>query len=72
VDPDRYGTRPRWQTLALGLPPAVLLFAIGAWWTLLSWGVIGDQKSQAFSIVGPIFAGFGIALGWVVLSRGRR
>jgi len=71
MDHDRYGARPRWQRLLLGLPPALILLAIGVYWTLLSWGVIGDTTSQTFAIIGPIFAGFGVALGWVVLQRGR-
>lgn len=69
MDQDRYGARPRRQKLLLGLPPAVLLLVVGGYWTLLSWGVIGDTKSETFSIIGPIIAGFGVALGWVVLQR---
>ncbi|GAA1547220.1 hypothetical protein [Nocardioides humi] len=69
MDQDRYGARPRWQRLLLGLPPAALLVVLGGYWTLLSWGVIGDERSETFAIIGPIFAGFGVALGWVVLQR---
>ncbi|MDQ6527302.1 hypothetical protein RB608_27050 [Nocardioides sp. LHD-245] len=69
MDQDRYGARPRWQKLLFGLPPAILLLLVGGYWTLLSWGVIGDTKSETFSVIGPIIAGFGVALGWVVLQR---
>lgn len=72
MDDTRYGKTPRWQILALGLPPAVLLVALGIYWTLVAWGVVGDgEKSEAFSVIGPLVAGFGVALGFVVL-RPRR
>ena len=71
MDESRYGRTPRWRVLALGLPPAVLLIALGVFWTLAAWGVIGDQESEAFSVIGPLFAGFGVALAYVVL-RPRR
>ena len=69
MDQDRYGARPRWHRLALGLPWAVALLVIGGYWTLVSWGVIGDTTSETFAIIGPLVAGFGVALGWVVLQR---
>lgn len=69
MDQDRYGARSRRQRMILGLPPAIVLIAVGVYWTLLSWGVIGDTTSQTFSIIGPLLAGFGVALGWVVLQR---
>ncbi|WP_408896580.1 hypothetical protein ACJ5H2_16810 [Nocardioides sp. R1-1] len=69
MDQDRYGARSRRQRMILGLPPALVMVAVGVYWTLLSWGVIGDATSQTFSIIGPLLAGFGVALGWVVLQR---
>ena len=69
MDPDRYGSRPRWLRLLLGLPVAAVLILVGGYWTLLSWGVIGDTTSQAFSLIGPLFAGLGVALGWVIVQR---
>lgn len=68
MDESRYGRPPRWRALALGLPPAVLMAAVGVYWTLLAWGVLGDgEKSQAFAVIGPLVAGFGVALAYVVL-----
>ena len=66
MDEQRYGrATPRWRILALGLPPALLLLALGAYWTLLSWGVFGGETSRSLGAVGPIVAGFGVALLWV-------
>ena len=70
MDESRYGKAPAWQRFALGLPPAIIMLAVGGYWTLLSWGVIGDQQSKFFSIVGPILAGLGVALAYVTV-RGR-
>jgi hypothetical protein len=72
MDESRYGKTPRWRVLALGLPPAVLLIGLGVFWTLAAWGVLGSGgSSEAFSVIGPLFAGFGVALAYVVL-RPRR
>ncbi|HWJ81828.1 MAG TPA: hypothetical protein VNS55_06295 [Nocardioides sp.] len=71
MDESRYGRTPRWRVLALGLPPAVLLVAVGVYWTLLAWGVLGGEESEAFSVIGPLVAGLGVALAYVVL-RPRR
>lgn len=67
MDEHRYGTTPRWKILALGLPVAILLAAAGVYLSLVSWGVIGDEESKGLSVLGPIVAGFGVALGWVVV-----
>lgn len=72
MDESRYGRAPRWRALAIGLPPAVVLVAVGVYWTLLAWGVLGEaEESPAFSVIGPLVAGFGVALAYVVL-RPRR
>lgn len=65
MDEDRYGKTPRRRILALGLPVAALLFLGGAYLSLLSWGVIGGEESKSLSIIGPLCAGLGIALGVV-------
>ncbi|UUW88771.1 hypothetical protein [Pimelobacter simplex] len=68
----RYGRTPKYRVLLLGLPPALLLIALGALWTLQSWGVIGDDAgSKSLSAVGSIVCGFGVALAYVVI-RPRR
>ncbi len=69
MDQDRYGSRPRWHKLVFGLPIAIMLAVVGGYWTLLSWGVIGDTKSETFAIIGPLLAGLGVALGWVIVQR---
>lgn len=71
MDEDRYGRTPRSRILAVGLPPALLLIALGAYWTLLSWGVFGGETSRSLGAVGPIASGFGVALLWVCV-RPRR
>lgn len=66
-DESRYGRTPRWKVLTFGLPPAILLALIGGYLTLLSWGVLdGTEESTGLSIIGPILAGLGVALVWVV------
>lgn len=67
MDENRYGTTPRWKILALGLPVALLLLLAGGYLSLVSWGVIGDDESKGLSVLGPLVAGFGVALGWVVV-----
>ncbi|WP_216849195.1 hypothetical protein [Pimelobacter simplex] len=71
MDEQRYGRTPRSRILAVGLPPALLLTALGGYWTLLSWGVFGGETSRSLGAVGPIMAGFGVALLWVCV-RPRR
>lgn len=64
-DDSRYGRPSRAPALLIGLPIALLLLVAGGYLTLLSWGVIGDEESKGLSVLGPILAGFGVALGWV-------
>ncbi|KAA1417100.1 hypothetical protein F0U44_18175 [Nocardioides humilatus] len=64
----RYGAPSRWRALALGLPPAILMIVVGGYWTLSAWGVFGEaDKSATAEFVGPIIAGFGVALAYVCL-----
>lgn len=70
MDESRYGTPPRWRILILGLPPAIFMTGLGLYWTLMSWGVIGGAtESGTLGAVGPILAGFGVALGYVCVRR---
>lgn len=65
VDDSRYGRPSRWPALLIGLPIALFLLVAGGYLTLVSWGVIGGEESKGLSVLGPILAGFGVALGWV-------
>lgn len=65
MDQDRYGKTPRRRILVLGLPVAILLFVGGAYLSLVSWGVIGGEESKSLSVIGPLCAGLGVALGVV-------
>jgi hypothetical protein len=65
VDESRYGRPSRWPALLVGLPIAIFLLVAGGFLTLASWGVIGNEESKGLSVLGPILAGFGVALGWV-------
>lgn len=72
MDESRYGKAPRSRGIVLGLPPALFLMFLGGYWTLLSWGVVGDEApSRSLGAVGPILGGLGVALAWVCL-RPRR
>jgi hypothetical protein len=72
MDESRYGKAPRWRALALGLPAAVILLVLGVWLTLAAWGVVGTgETSEGLAVLGPLLAGFGVALAYVVL-RPRR
>lgn len=72
MDDARYEKVSRWRAVAAGLPPALLLFVLGGYWTLMSWGVVGDARpSRLVEATGPIVAGFGVALAYVVLRRSR-
>lgn len=56
-----------------GLVAAVLMVAVGGWWTSKGLGWFGDAPTHDdavwYATVGPALAGLGIALG-VVIARG--
>ncbi|WP_110208574.1 hypothetical protein [Nocardioides daejeonensis] len=71
-DPSRYGEPSRGPALWLGLPVGLALAVVGGYLTLWSWGTVGEEVGpSAFGYLGPIIAGFGVALLWVCL-RPRR
>lgn len=73
MDESRYGKPSVRSRLLLGLPPAIFMLALGGYWTLMSWGVVGDASgSRTLGTVGPIVAGLGVALGYVCLRRPER
>jgi hypothetical protein len=56
----------------LGLVVSGALVAAGALWTLQGLGYVeaaGMTGSNTWSIIGPLVAGFGVALGIVVLQK---
>lgn len=66
VEPDRVRLK------ILGIVFALLLIGVGALWTLQGAGrLITAPPSRSLATLGPIVAGFGVALGYVTL-RGRR
>ncbi|HWJ65920.1 MAG TPA: hypothetical protein VNT31_04520 [Nocardioides sp.] len=71
MDDSRYGKPSRWPALAIGLPIALFLVVVGGYLSLVSWGVIGDEESKSLSVLGPLMAGFGVALGFVCLRPQR-
>lgn len=57
----------------LGLTAAVIMVIVGAVWTFQGLGYLGGSfmtGSSTWAVIGPIVAGFGVALGFVVV-RGR-
>ena len=52
MDESRYGKTPRRRILALGIPPAVAMMTLGGYWTLLAWGVVGNQPETACCSLG--------------------
>ena len=60
----------RWVMAALG----VLMFLAGLVWTLQGLGYVGGSSmtgSETWAVIGPAFAGLGVALTWVALQRRR-
>jgi len=59
----------------IGLVAAVLMLALGGWWTSIGLGWFGDAPARDeaawYATIGPLLAGFGIALGYVS-ARGTR
>ena len=59
----------------LGLAFAALMVAAGALWTFQGLGYVGGSSmtgSDAWAVIGPVVAGFGVALGIVVLQGRNR
>lgn len=49
-----------------------LMFAVGVLWTLQGLGYVGGSAmtgSDTWAVIGPAFAGLGVALVWVSLQR---
>ena len=50
----------------------VLMFVVGLLWTLQGLGYLGGSSmsgSDTWALIGPAFAGLGVALVWVALQR---
>ncbi|WP_193608537.1 hypothetical protein [Nocardioides lijunqiniae] len=60
----------------LGLAGAGLMVAIGALWTLQGLGYLGGSSmsgERTWATIGPLVAGLGVALAFVIVQgRGRR
>lgn len=69
MDESRYGKAPSWPKFVIGLPVAALLIIGGGYLALVSWGVIGGEESKSLSVIGPLVAGLGVALGIVCRRR---
>lgn len=60
----------RWVAVALG----VLMFVVGLIWTLQGLGQLGGSSmtgDDTWAVIGPAFAGLGVALAWVAVQRRR-
>lgn len=60
----------RWVAVALG----VLMFVVGLIWTLQGLGHLGGSSmtgDDTWAVIGPAFAGLGVALVWVAVQRRR-
>ena len=60
------------RTVAIAL--GVLMFLVGLLWTLQGLGYVGGSSmtgSDTWALIGPAFAGLGVALVWVA-ATGRR
>jgi hypothetical protein len=58
----------RWVAVALG----VLMFVVGLIWTLQGLGHLGGSSmtgDDTWAVIGPAFAGLGVALVWVAVQR---
>lgn len=58
----------RWIAVALG----TLMFVVGVIWTLQGLGHLGGSSmtnDDQWAVIGPAFAGLGVALVWVALQR---
>lgn len=60
----------RWVAVTLG----VLMFVVGLIWTLQGLGHLGGSSmtgDDTWAVIGPAFAGLGVALVWVAVQRRR-
>ena len=58
----------RWVAVALG----ILMFVVGLIWTLQGLGHLGGSSmtgDDTWAVIGPAFAGLGVALAWVAVQR---
>jgi hypothetical protein len=58
----------------LGLSAAVIMVVVGVVWTLQGLDYLGGSSmsgESTWAIIGPVVAGFGVALGFVVVRRER-
>lgn len=54
----------------LGVALALLMLGVGVLWTLQGAGKLSTApRSNSLATLGPIVAGFGVALGYVTLRR---
>ncbi len=59
---------------ALGLSLAAIMVIVGVVWTLQGLGYLEGSfmtGSSTWAVIGPVVAGFGVALGVVVVQRNR-
>jgi hypothetical protein len=59
------------MAFAVKLVAAVLLMAIGGWFTYYGLGIGGGGTSRSWATVGPLLAGFGVALVFVAIKSYR-
>ena len=58
----------------VGLVAALLMLVVGGVWTFQGLGYLGGSSmsgEDTWAVIGPIVAGLGVALGIVVVQRGR-
>lgn len=65
------GNRAGWGRKALGLAGGLFMIALGSMWTAQGLGWLPGAASSAspLATLGPLVAGFGVALGYVSLRK---
>ena len=59
----------------VGLVAALLMVVVGGVWTFQGLGYLEGSSmtgDDSWATIGPIVAGLGVALGWVVVQNSRR